>query len=186
MQKRDYKNNPHVMLDLETLGVAKDAVVCSVGAVVFNPDTGELKDEFHQHVDWQSALTAGRTITASTVQWWLGQSDEARKALIAGTKNALPWNQVLDNFAAFFPRWAYVWGNGATFDVTLMETGYACRGKGYAPWSFGNVRDVRTIQHLAAPFYPEVELEGVAHDALADAKHQAQVVSAMWQHLKKQ
>ena len=189
MQKRDYRPNPHVMLDSETLGVSKDAVVCSIGAVIFAPNTTKISGEFHQHIDWQSAIDDGRVVDASTVQWWMAQSDAARKALLDGNKtNAVTWKAALQKFAEFFPKYGYVWGNGATFDVTLLETAYKKHGyNGRPPWNFGNVRDVRTIAHLAYPYYPEsIVMDGVAHDALADAIHQANVVSAMWQHLKSQ
>jgi len=80
---------------------------------------------------------------------------------------------------------AYVWGNGATFDISILEAAYRQRGIPI-PWAFWNIRDVRTIAALAWPHVKKdhTEFVGVPHRALDDAKHQARYVSAMWQHLR--
>jgi len=44
------------------------------------------------------------------------------------------------------------------------------------PWEYYDERDYRTLSSL--PIAPEVEQDGVEHDALADAKHQAHVAAA--------
>ena len=36
----------HIMIDIETLSTAKNAVVLSIGAVHFDPKTGVIVDEF--------------------------------------------------------------------------------------------------------------------------------------------
>ena len=42
----------HVMVDIETLGTGPDAVIKSLGAVDFDPQTGEIgTDCFHQVVE---------------------------------------------------------------------------------------------------------------------------------------
>lgn len=55
------------------------------------------------------------------------------------------------------------------------------------PWQFWNDSDVRTMVLLGKElgFDPKrnMPFDGVAHNALADARHQAKYVSAIWQKL---
>lgn len=84
------------------------------------------------------------------------------------------------------PRYLKVWGNGATFDNVILRGAYERAGH-TCPWKFWNDSDVRTIVLLgrAVGFAPKREMpfEGDAHNALADARHQAKYVSAIWQRL---
>ena len=80
-----------------------------------------------------------------------------------------------------------MWGNGAGFDNVIMRSAYQATNL-VEPWLHWNDRDVRTIVDLGRTllgFDPKKELpfEGVRHSALADAKHQARYVSAIYQRL---
>ncbi len=171
----------HCMVDIETMGQRFDAPVLSVGAVFFDPDSGRLKDEFYRAVDIDSAFRFGRT-SGSTVKWWMQQGDAARQAAIKGTES-LP--KVLQDLTAFYkqnPK-APVWGNGPSFDCTILEHAYA-RCEIPAPWAFWNIRDCRTIKELGEAIgYTVPKLAGTAHNALDDAKHQAMWVSEIRKRL---
>lgn len=84
------------------------------------------------------------------------------------------------------PARVQVWGNGATFNNVITRSSYE---REFIPclWKFYNDRDVRTIVELgrALGFDPKKDMpfEGEQHNALADAKHQAKYVSAIWQKL---
>ena len=84
------------------------------------------------------------------------------------------------------PKSLRVWGNGATLDNVIIRATFE-RHVFYFPWQFWNDRDVRTIVEMgrAAAFHPRYEIlfEGDLHNALADAKHQAKYVAAIWQRL---
>ena len=67
-----------IMLDLETMGNRPDAAIIAIGAVELNRETGQLGREFYEVVDLASAMAAGGTVDASTILWWMQQSDEAR------------------------------------------------------------------------------------------------------------
>ena len=173
----------HVMVDLETLGTKQDSAFISIGACQFDPGTGKIGDTFYENIDWDSALET-RGVTGDTIKWWLQQSKEAKNAVLEPGRE-LP--TVLLEFANWFCSGTQriIWGNGATFDVSILENAYDRFGE--APWAFWNVRDVRTIVDLAWGIcdkgdYPFV---GTEHNALDDAKHQAKYVSAMWQALRK-
>lgn len=158
------------MVDLETLGNGSNAVIVSIGAVEF--DNLGVGREFYALIDPQSCVDIGMQIDASTVLWWMKQPDDARKALTAG--GHVPIKEAL--FA--FTNWmreveaAYVWGNGATFDNVILANAYR-KADIPQPWKYYNDRCYRTLKNL----YPTVEQPadiGTAHNALDDAKWQAQ------------
>jgi len=181
----------HLMVDLETMGSNPDAPVVSIGAVFFEPSTGETGPEFYQVVDLTSAMNFGAKPDASTILWWMKQSSEARSALLV--EDAADLDVALTLFSEFLcgnaangAKSVQVWGNGATFDNVLLKQSYELVG-GTAPWRFVNDRDVRTIVELGNaiginPRY-DIPFEGDKHNALADALHQAKYVSAIWQRL---
>jgi exodeoxyribonuclease VIII len=68
-----------------------------------------------------------------------------------------------------------VWGNGASFDNAIINTAY--RVCGYSkPWGKNQDKCYSTIRAL----YPlSLDFQGVAHNAVDDAKHQARVLIAI-------
>lgn len=178
----------NVMIDLETMGTEPDAPILSIGAVYFDPDTGKMGAELHVKLDFVAACL-DRVIDPNTVKWWLCQSDEARNALLSGgdggddSKADALWflDRFLDNEGD-----VKVWGNGATFDISMLENLYRQLGI-TIPWKFYNVRDVRTVVAMAEGIIDRADIPfiGIKHDALADAVHQAVYVSAMWKMLRK-
>lgn len=177
----------NVMIDLETLGTSPDAPILSIGAVYFDPETGKMGDMCHFKIDFVEACK-DRQIDAATVKWWLMQSDDARGALLTDDEGrpGLYKDDILDMFGRFLVEDCIVWGNGATFDISMLENLYGQLGV-ETPWKFYNVRDVRTIVAAAEGIIERSDFpfEGIKHDALADAVHQATYVSAMWKMLRK-
>lgn len=176
----------HLMIDLETLGTAVNAPIISIGAVFFDPNTGKLGEEFNQSVDLASALKFGKA-SGDTIKWWMGQDDNARKSV---TRGILTIEEVLSGFVTFVHKkdvnFLRVWGNGATFDISILEVAFTRVLGKPAPWKFWNVRDCRTIRELGDGIVEyEFVREGTHHDALDDAKFQAKWVSAYWQGIRK-
>lgn len=173
----------NVMIDLETLGTSPDAPVLSIGAVYFDPATGRMGKEFHVKLNFVEGCR-GRQIDPSTVEWWMGQSDEARSALTSG--GSYDQYEALTSFGMFLKEDVRVWGNGATFDISMLENLYRQLGR-TIPWKYYNVRDVRTVVAMAKGILnrDDFTFKGIKHDALADAIHQAKYVSAMWMILRK-
>jgi hypothetical protein len=175
----------HLMIDLETLGTSPGAPVLSIGACYFDPVTGEIGDKFHQRIDAADALRYAR-MSGDTFKWWLRQSDDARRKVV---QNAGSAREAFEGFDAFCrkhgTRNLRPWGNGASFDITILDVSYQRIMDREAPWAFWNVRDVRTIKELgeAAGHHWSEKLEGTAHDALDDAVFQARYVSFYWQGL---
>jgi len=182
----------NVMLDLETMGKGPSAAIVTIGAVFFDPMTGELGAEFEAHIDLRDSARFGE-IDHDTVLWWLRQSDDARAALKPSGKS-----QQLDDALWGLYEWMVngsegndgnlkVWGNGASFDDVILRN--ACQQTRVPPaWSYWNDRDVRTVVDMGRDllgFDPKKDMpfEGVAHRALDDAKHQARYVSAIYQRM---
>lgn len=176
----------HVMLDLETLGQGPDSVILSIGAVAFEPDTGLVQEtcSFYANVNPQSCVDLGMKIDASTVLWWMQQSDEARAAvqLNAGAPSI---NRALMDFAAWFKvhnDGAPIWGNGSDFDNVILANAYRAASM-TQPWKFWNNRCFRTLKNL----HPGIKIarsNETKHNALHDAIHQAYHAVAIFRHRK--
>ncbi|HCU2466344.1 TPA: 3'-5' exoribonuclease [Klebsiella pneumoniae] len=181
----------HVIVDLETMGKKHNAPIVAIGAVVFDPATGSIGESFYKVVCLESSVNWGAVIDPSTVIWWLKQSSEARSAIV--NDDAIPLQDALLQFREFVSdnvaggsKKAQVWGNGASFDNSILRSSYDCIAEDY-PWEYWNDRDVRTMVELghAINYEPQkaIPFEGERHNALADAIHQARYVSAIWQRL---
>ncbi|HBN3482076.1 TPA: 3'-5' exoribonuclease [Escherichia coli] len=175
----------HLMIDLETMGKNPDAPIISIGAIFFDPQTGEMGPEFSKTIDLE---TAGGVIDRDTIKWWLKQSREAQSAILT---DEIPLDDALlqlrefidENSGEFFVQ---VWGNGANFDNVILRRSYERQGIP-CPWRWSNDRDVRTIVELGKAIdfdaRTAIPFEGVRHNALDDARYQAKYVSAIWQKL---
>jgi len=167
----------HVMLDLETLGTIPGSAVISIGAAQFDLD-GSIGKTFKQNISATSCREIGLIEDPATHKWWSEQSKEAQDRLLIDRK---PVVEAASLFHAWFQSCGaeFVWGNGATFDVTLWEA--VCRKIGIqAPWKFWNVRDMRTVMHICDFDVRTMNRVGVHHDALDDVKFQiACVVQAL-------
>lgn len=174
-----------LMIDLETLGTAVNAPVVAIGAVFFNPETGELGETFDAAIDVEDAMRYGKA-SGSTIRWWLGQGDAARQKVVRGKH---PSHLVFTKFHEFCLKHGdnvKPWGNGASFDISILEYAFGRIIERPAPWKFWNVCDCRTIKRLADGIVTfDEKLEGTAHTALDDARHQAKWVSVYWQGLRR-
>ncbi|MBN6133408.1 exonuclease [Escherichia coli] len=175
----------HLSVDLETMGKNPDAPIISIGAIFFDPQTGDMGPEFSKTIDID---TAGGVIDRDTIKWWLKQSREAQSAILT---DEIPLDDALlqlrefidENSGEFFVQ---VWGNGASFDNVILRRSYV-RQEIPCPWRYHNDRDVRTIVELGKAIdfdaRTAIPFEGERHNALDDARYQAKYVSAIWQKL---
>lgn len=158
----------HVMLDLETLGTRPGCPVLSIGAVVFEPATGEIGSSFYEVCGLGEQLAAGLVPEAGTLAWWAKQTT-GREVFDAVDRASAAL--AFSRFQGWFPTDALVWGNGADFDMPILAE--AMRKFGYGvPWKPFNGRCFRTLKNLYA-FVPKVA-PASAHNALSDARAQAQ------------
>ncbi len=178
----------HLMIDLETMGTNTNAPIVVIGAVFFDPQTGEIGPVFYIVISLTDAMNTGAVPDGGTIEWWLKQSSEARAAILT---DQVKLKDALSRFREFINEYSdeklvQVWGNDATFDNAILRTSYEhldipC------PWRYYNDRDVRTIVELGKAIdfdaRTAIPFEGERHNALDDARYQAKYVSAIWQKL---
>lgn len=180
------------MIDLETLGTKPGSAILSIGAVRFKArlsDFGEdyvpqsagrlREDSFYMKVHLPDSIRQGFSVDGDTIKWWMRQSDEARAAAFPQDRQC-DVGQVARSFRDWFvlEKESFVWGNGANFDIPLMESFLGNAGL-RTPWKYTNVRCFRTLKNLVGYDTRLVPPNELAHDALADAVHQAQVMQAI-------
>ena len=147
----------HIMLDLETLSLRKDAAIIQIAAVAFDPETGELGAAFNAYVRDPSGHVEVQTVA------WLMQQAHAPKigAAIASAADeprddgtypsgaTLCEEPALHLFREWFtaldsPRGsiAALWSHGATADIVWLENAYSrAFASGRKPWSYKIERD---------------------------------------------
>jgi hypothetical protein len=163
-----------VMLDLETMGTGHLAPIMSIGAVKFDLKSGRTDGELYFNVSLKDCMDQGMKPDASTIEWWLNQSQDARKHLFDPEPVSLEYalSRLYD-----FCKDCFVWGNGATFDNRLVLEAFDLIGM-KPSWKFYQDMDVRTLVRIGKLLgidYKDVVFDGVKytkHTALADSKHQ--------------
>ena len=170
------------MLDLETMGNSSNSAIVSIGAVEFDIETGHFGREFYERVNLQSCLDLRLHVDGSTVMWWMQQSDAARKQICMAGENLHSVLTKLGSFMALLGDFQ-IWGNGARFDIGILEDAYKADGFETMPWNFRNERDVRTLVSFAPKVKEHYPLIGVEHHPIDDCKYQIGYCSAIWNNL---
>lgn len=165
------KKFKHVMIDTETLGRTPGSVVRSVAAVEFDPQTGETGRQKVWKIDLADSIRYGFKVEASTLKWWMMQSDEARRDFVEGAET--PLEDFLEDFMQFIA--ATDEGNDFTlwclqldFDVAMLRSMYSWYNlnvyrcdEEVLPWNFRKVRDVR-------PYMDALDSAGLLPPKVAD------------------
>ena len=160
-----------LMVDLETLSSQVDAVIVSIGAVVFDTEQEDTVEKLAWHglnrrVQIKLAQQPNRHIDPETVVWWVNQSQGARDEAFSD-KAQYPLRDVLGELSMLYSNsgCVEVWSHGSSFDLPILQHAYEQLGM-KAAWKYRGWRDTRTLLSLV----PE-EL----HDSLWPAnpgKHQ--------------
>ena len=162
----------HVMVDLETLAVAADACILSIGAVRFDLESDKIDDAgFYASISVESNLHMGRKISEDTLIWWFKQSTDAQGVFLE-KKKPLVWALME------FRDWlvgndCQIWSNGADFDLPILAHAFGQVGM-EVPWKFWNSNCFRTYKKLPGAKQLRAPNVGVKHNALSDAITQAQ------------
>jgi hypothetical protein len=173
----------NVMLDLETYGTRPGCVLRSIGAVAFDPLGKITGAEFYRNIDYVSCLEAGLIVDTATKEWWSRQSREAEAALLIDPR-AL--SEVVKEFHQWFlweARAEQIWSHGANFDEPLWLAAAHAVGT-MVPWKFWNVRCTRTLFEIVQFDPRSILRQGMHHNALDDAKHQARCVQFAMQNIR--
>jgi len=162
------------MIDFETLGNGKQACVVQAGACYFAD--GGIGQCLKLQVDAEDAIRNGAEMDASTVYWWLSQSPEAIKSILASPK--LGEREAFNQLNAFLAGADEIWSH-ATFDFVILMEGL--KRLNIKPlFGYRASRDIRTLNALCPSFdKASIKREGTHHDGLDDAIYQARYVMAM-------
>lgn len=158
----------HIMIDLETLDTRSTAVVIAIGIVAFALN-GTIRGDFYCRLNIDDQLSSGRTVSGSTLSWWMTQSEEARRQNFSGeTKKLIDGLRLCADFVRAVDP-AGVWGNGANFDNAILASLFMSQSLP-VPWAFYKDRCYRTVSSM----YPSIKRAqgGTHHNALDDAHSQ--------------
>ena len=171
----------HIMLDAETLGTVADACILSIGAVRFDLDSDKLDDAgFYASISIDSNLEHKRRIQEDTLIWWMKQGESAQGVFHES-------KQTLRNALTDLSDWigaddCHVWSNGADFDLPMLAHAFTQVGLD-VPWKFWNSNCFRTYKKLPGAKLIKIPFDGVKHNALFDAVHQARMLQAIHKSL---
>lgn len=170
------------MLDIETMGNISYSSIISIGALEFDIDSGETGEEFYTNVDLQSCLDLGLSVCGSTIMWWIGQNEQARKDLIEKPKMSI--KDALDSFSKFCNKDYEIWGNSNRFDCGILQNAYNKIGIPI-PWDFRKERCVRTLTSFNPEIKDNYPATHTLHNAISDCYYQVGYCSEIWKSLKK-
>jgi exodeoxyribonuclease VIII len=167
----------HLMIDLETLGVGTNALILEIGLCFF--DSEGIHSSHSIIIDVKNSQDLGFEVDLPTLNWWMSQSPDKFYRLIdpiepKHTVEAAA--QVVHNLTLEHEHndAIIVWGNGADFDLVLLQNLFKKANKPY-PFKYKNHRCFRTIKNiLSAPAELEYRIdEMLAHTGKGDATNQA-------------
>lgn len=173
------------MCDIETMGMSPDGAIVGIAAAMFDVKSETIGPTFKCAVNLATSVAAGLTMKPSTILFWLGQSEEARRSIMW---NTVRLTDALSDFNAWLaehsrPRDLRMYGNSPSFDLVIMRTAYRLT-RIECPWHYTNERDFRTVRAM----YPAVEYDPAekgssAHDPLVDVKFQIEHMLKIKRHL---
>ncbi len=152
-----------MMLDLETLDVKANALVLSIGAVTFEMHTNESRDgnldyeilgRFYRVLDMKEQFAVSRTVSESTLLWWMQQDPDARAEAFSPARNRVLG--VMDNLQYFVDCHEVdniginkFWASPVSFDFGIWNSLVDDIGHS-TPWRYNQVFDVRTVLNEAS------------------------------------
>lgn len=159
-----------IMLDVETLGTEKNALMLSVGFIFFDSE-GRLGDECHYYTINPTGFGSRAEITQDTIDYW---KDERRVGNLPDLSSTIN----LDDFCRLFSagiaakkKLTSFWSRGQKFDYEIIN--YWCNAVGVGmPIPFYKQLDVRTALWLGQRHGCVVDKRPVKHNALDDSKEQ--------------
>jgi hypothetical protein len=157
------------MIDIETFDTATSAVVFQVGLITFDSTTGAVDQRFSWNLDVQAQLDEGRTVSASTLMFWL----DPNISVVAGSSLASESTNLYELSLALVAALTDVktiWAKGS-FDFNLLEDLLSADYTS-VPWKYYQLRELRTL--LKECGVPKQTV--VSHDALDDCEQQIKLL----------
>lgn len=168
-------------LEIETWGLNHDAVIVQIGACYFDRYSGKIGNRYKVNIDPQSSLDMGFKVSASTIEWWLGQSEEARKSITAEPRYHV--TDAIRGLNEFLSKAKAIWSH-ATFDMPKIMHHIEVFDL-FPKFHYSAAKDIRTLTGLAGISKRQApEREGIHHDALDDCLYQVQYCVMCFNKLK--
>lgn len=177
------------MIDIETLDTKDSAIVLSIGGCVFNGESllsiETLKRKsIYLELNPYEQETKGRTISVSTLFWWVQQKPPGLNKFIKESQYSVKHN--LNTLNQFITEndVKSIWSKSPSFDMVIL-TSLFNSFELKLPIDFRNWYDVRTINLVRKILnIPYPSFNGEVHNALDDAANQALVINEVVHHLK--
>lgn len=202
-----------VMVDLETLGQVPGCAILSIGATTFDHEASgssslmvSERRRFHQLIVAASNDRYGLKADPETVKWWESQPAEVRamtydictdpkfairlRRQSAADPLELPdalmeFSRFINNLQDTYNCGVEVWGNGASFDIAILNVAYAAIQQP-KPWHYRKERCYRTLHYL----FPQIEAGPwpeflTKHRAVDDAIYQALHAEMILDHIRR-
>lgn len=170
----------NIMMDIETTGARPGCRVLSIGLVEFD-EKGTIDSLLvHPKLSDQVGVDDG-----NTMGWWGTQSAEAKSVFadnhILGESVEYVYKRIktfIDDLVDARKSLSQgldkvdvcIWGNGATFDNSIVQHMFYAKGLPI-PWNTFGDRCYRTAINMLGR--PSLQRQGVHHNALDDAMYQA-------------
>jgi hypothetical protein len=164
------------MIDIEGLGTGPDAAILTIAAQSFDPfGTGHYDRHYYARITLESQ--ENRRIQDDTLAWWATQPLAQAEAF--ADDNRIPLDQALDELYRLAWQHDYIWAQGPTYDINILEHAYKSYNK-TQPWQFYRIRDSRTVLSL----WPGRPVPPTSHHALEDTRKQIDILQQTLKHLK--
>ena len=163
------------MIDIEGLGTGPDAAILTIAAQSFDPfGTGYYDRQYYARITLESQ--ENRRIQDDTLAWWATQPEAQAEAF--AEDNRVPLDQALDELYRLAWQHDYIWAQGPTYDINILEHAYKSYNK-TQPWQFYRIRDSRTVLSL----WPGRPVPPTSHHALEDTRKQINILQQTLKHL---
>lgn len=175
----------NIMMDIETTGIRPGCRVVSIGLAEFHISNGNETIGGTTTI-YPSLTDQVGTDDEGTMRWWSTQPHEARSVFADNHINGVTVKEAFEAFKEFIQDAVdrhkslnggvdevkvCIWGNGATFDNSIVQRMF--EAKGYpVPWNTFGDRCYRTVFNMLGR--PSLKRDGIHHNALDDAIYQAQ------------
>jgi hypothetical protein len=163
------------MIDIEGLGTGPDAAILTIAAQSFDPfGTGYYDRHYYTRITLESQ--ENRRIQDDTLAWWATQPEAQAEAF--AEEDRVPLDQALDELYRLAWQHDYIWAQGPTYDINILEHAYKSYNK-TQPWQFYRIRDSRTVLSL----WPGRPVPPTSHHALEDTRKQIDILQQTLKHL---
>ncbi len=175
-----------MMIDIESLALTPDALVLSIGAIMFSmsPSGPNFGAEFFATPGITEQILMGRRVDPETQGWWATQPSSVQAHWRYPVDATSPI-QAMQNLRAFIvdeQKPKEIWANGIVFDIGVLEHLFA-QTKVFVPWKYDAIRDARTYYKVMEPQHEApvtaAAREDMAHHPLGDCRSQ---ITRLWMH----